>query len=892
MKARGGRAIGRVRRKLFAVLALMGGALVTMGIVGLPVASADTCVVTVKLLTGQVYTFTVDNVAPGTPVSQIPLPVTLTGIASETDSCTPATSTTPVPSATATSTTTSSTPTSTSSSTTTSPSTSSSGSASGSGSGSSSSSSSTSTSTTKSATTPSPTSTSRGEKPSSHPQSSQTTATAKAKKKHKSRTKKPSKPSTTKLPSGKGVPNANNPTYSLSLPGPAPIGVPNFFIDSFQIPPFLIPIYQAAGIEYQVPWQVLAAINEIETDYGRNLSVSSAGAVGWMQFLPSTWKEWGVDANGDGVADPYNPVDAIFTAARYLHAAGASTNLGQAIFAYNHASWYVQSVLLRAKLIGGIPSQLIGALTGLVQGHFPVAAPAKYADDDVVSLAKKRVKGSNASIAIQSNPATRGTSIFAKQGSPVIAVNDGRIIKVGDSPQLGRYVELQDATGNIYTYADLGSVTSEYPVPKPVKISAKQVLKQYTIPATKAPTSAASAGSQVAPKTPASSGTHTPSTSKPLSPASAGTQTSGKAPAGAASAVTGAARSATSSAQSAASAAPSATVSDPMVKERLFANPNRPASYGAGGDLQIKSATQQIDSFQNYFSDTLHLAKNQYTLKPLKAGAIVVAGTILGRIGGPSQGVSPHLYFMVQPAGKKAPYIDPKPILDGWKLLEATAVYRADGVDPFFGPGAKNPSVGQVLLMSKQQLTNRVLADPHVQIYACGRRDIEAGLIDRRVLATIEFLSASGLDPDVTGLECGHSLSGADGVDAAGETGSSVDISKINNIPVLGHQGPGSITDITIRRLLTLQGSMRPDEIVSDMSYKSQNNTLALPDHKNRIQIEFTPDYGSNPKLAKQIKSILQPGQWIQLINRISQIPEPIVPIAPSKYAIKTPGNG
>ncbi len=49
-----------------------------------------------------------------------------------------------------------------------------------------------------------------------------------------------------------------------------------------------------------MPWQILAAINEIETDYGRNLSVSSAGAVGWMQFLPSTWKEWGVDANGDG----------------------------------------------------------------------------------------------------------------------------------------------------------------------------------------------------------------------------------------------------------------------------------------------------------------------------------------------------------------------------------------------------------------------------------------------------------------------------------------------------------------------------------------------------------------------------------------------------------------
>jgi len=56
--------------------------------------------------------------------------------------------------------------------------------------------------------------------------------------------------------------------------------VPNFFIDKFRIPPFLLSIYQAAGIQYGIRWEVLAAINEIETDYGRNLSVSSAGAVG------------------------------------------------------------------------------------------------------------------------------------------------------------------------------------------------------------------------------------------------------------------------------------------------------------------------------------------------------------------------------------------------------------------------------------------------------------------------------------------------------------------------------------------------------------------------------------------------------------------------------------
>ena len=77
-----------------------------------------------------------------------------------------------------------------------------------------------------------------------------------------------------------GVPTPSNPNYALATPGAAPIGVPNFFIDKFRIPPFLLPIYQAAGIEYGVRWEVLAAINEIETDYGRNLNVSSAGALG------------------------------------------------------------------------------------------------------------------------------------------------------------------------------------------------------------------------------------------------------------------------------------------------------------------------------------------------------------------------------------------------------------------------------------------------------------------------------------------------------------------------------------------------------------------------------------------------------------------------------------
>ncbi len=849
-----------MRRKLTIAAVILGSVITVLGLAALPEASAAGCTVVITVAGGQTFTF--QNVAPGTPPSSLPLPVSLP-ITNVSQSCPPATATTPAATVT-TSTQPQTTSTSTSTSTTPKPKPSSGSKSSGSN-----------TTTTTSGTKSGSGSGGKNQKPTklnfgtgqagsnvTQPQAPKPKAPNK-KKKHKA-----TKPASPPPPVTKGgVPTPANPTFSYALPGPAPIGVPNFFIDSFQIPPFLLPIYQAAGIQYDVPWQILAAINEIETDYGRNLSVSTAGAVGWMQFMPSTWKRYGVDANGDGIADPYNPADAIFSAARYLAAAGASKNIGQAIFAYNHAGWYVQSVMLRAQLIGGMPKQFINSVTGLVQGHFPVAAPAKYADDAVLKLAKTRVKKSNAAVMVQSDPGTTGTAIYAKQGSPVIAVNDGKIVKIGQSQKLGRYIELQDATGNTYTYANLGSIPSLYPVPKPQKVTASSIAKALLAPAGPAPNAPATAGTQQAAAPPstakATKDLRSQKITLPVTP------TSGTQPA---------------------TPASTPTISNPMVKERLFANPHRPASYAAGGKLQISGGKSgpQISNFQNYFSDVLHLAKNQYTLKPLKVGSVVVAGTILGRLGAGTPTNASHLEFMIQPAGKSAPYIDPKPILDGWKLLEATAVYRAAGVDPFYGPGAKNPTIGQILLMSKEQLETRVLEDPNVRIYACGRRDIQSGAIDRRILADIEFLSASGLKPDISGLKCGNTPNGSNGIDPAGATGASMDISAINNMPIRGHQGAGSVTDITIRRLLTLQGEMAPDEIVSLMSYKSQPTALKMSNHANRIQVSYTQLYGNNKKLAEVAGSILQPGQWTKLINRISQISEPIVPISPSKYAIKT----
>ena len=658
-----------------------------------------------------------------------------------------------------------------------------------------------------------------------------------------------SRPEKTKLRFPNGIPTLQNPTMSLALPGPVAVGVPNFFIDKFRIPVFLLPIYQAAGIQYGVPWEVLAAINEIETNYGRNLNVSTAGAVGWMQFLPSTWKMYGVDANGDGKKDPYNPVDGIFAAARYLKAAGAQDDLRKAIFSYNHADWYVNSVLMRARFIGGMPADLVGSLSGLTQGRFPVYAKAKYADDISERAATRRIaRGQNAALPVEST-SRRGLNIFAKAGSPVIAVQDGRIVKVGNSKRLGNFVMLRDVYGNTYTYAGLKKVATQVLVPKEKTQSKASVAKELSLPKDKAPAKAASAGNNVK------------------------------------KAVAKVADTAASVSQAAA---------DAVAKERLFANPTRPKALRAGGKRQLMESESSLAdgvSSSSYFSGVYGLKKSDVVLKPLVKGRRVIAGTVLGRIGRTSDVLAPHMLFEIRPAGRGAPRIDPKPILDGWKVLEATAIYRAQGKNPFFGENAQGATIGQILLMSKEALQQRVLANPRIETYSCGRRDIEAGVIDRRVLAVLEFLASSGLKPTVSTLRCGHGYYTTSGNVSEHSSGNAVDIAKINGISILGNQGAGSITDITVRRLLTLQGTMKPHQIITLMTYDGAANTLAMADHADHIHVGFAPTFDPTTKAGRLAQSVLKPSQWVKLIDRLGQIDNPTVATAPSKYAIKSGGR-
>ncbi|MFL5782169.1 MAG: lytic murein transglycosylase [Thermoleophilaceae bacterium] len=618
-------------------------------------------------------------------------------------------------------------------------------------------------------------------------------------------------PSHAPLHHSDGSPTSSNPSFVDALPGPAVHGVPNFVIQKFRVPIFLLPIYQAAGTQYGIRWEVLAAINEIETDYGRNLNVSSAGALGWMQFMPSTWRQYGVDGNKDGKRDPYNPVDAIFAAAKYLKAAGGDKDIKRAIFAYNHAGWYVDSVMLRAKLLAGTPIDVVDSLTGLTEGRFPVAAHARYADDIDEHNAERKVKtGENAANVVNDDASRKSISIFSSEHAPVIASNDGQVKKVGRNKKLGRYVVVQDVYGNRYTYSGLGSVAHYYPVPK--KNPGKTGHEARAVSANKGP--------------------HPQVVSKP----------------------------------------------------RVFAHPTRPNARKAGGVEQVfdeQAAGGGFSTYSHLFTPNLGLNSKNSTLRKLRAGSHVIAGTLLGRVGRPDSKQAAHMNFGIRPAGKGAPQIDPKPILDGWKLLESTAIYRAKGKNVLKD---SHVSIGQILMMPKALLEKRVLQDQRIEIYEGGRNDIRTGQIDRRVLAVLEFLAESGLSPTVSSLKGNHGYLTSSGNVSEHSSGNAVDIAAINGIPILGHQERGGIAEQTVRRLMTLQGTMRPHQIISLLDFGE--NTLALPDHNNHIHVGFHPMFGNSKKVGKQAQAVLKPGQWTDLIGRLKEIQNPVVPTSPSRYSL------
>jgi murein DD-endopeptidase MepM/ murein hydrolase activator NlpD len=191
------------------------------------------------------------------------------------------------------------------------------------------------------------------------------------------------------------------------------------------MPAWLLPLYRAAEQRYGVPWNVLAAINAVETDFGRNLAVSPAGAVGWMQFLPSTWAVYGVDGDDDGTKDPWNAADAIPAAARYLKASGSDGDLHDAIFAYNHDEGYVQNVLAHARLYA--------------QGNFTAVADTALGTNKAMGYPLARhgpviaTPTDHQRRPLHNWQSDNAIDIAVPAGTPVLAVADATVVKTGAS---------------------------------------------------------------------------------------------------------------------------------------------------------------------------------------------------------------------------------------------------------------------------------------------------------------------------------------------------------------------------------------------------------------------------------------------------------------------------
>jgi hypothetical protein len=805
---------------------------------------------------------------------------------------------------------------------------------------------------------------------------------------------------------------AESAALSALLAGTGSSAVSAQALDFYRIPLFLLPIYQAAASQYDVPWSILAAINEVETDYGTDLSVSTAGAVGWMQFMPQTWLMYGVDATAAGSADPYNPVDAVFAAARYLHAAGAAHHLRGAIFAYNHSAAYVESVLLRARLIASYPRSVIDTLTGLVDGRLPtpgarvaptvLAPPAsgigaaglagvagsagagagETADAGAggsSTAGSPGAAGSGSSSAssatagaLPANPLAAGAAgtagvragagsgaapdsgaagapstgaagtpsahsartasahhaalpgstlppppqvaaaraeaaadapakrsqlveLLGTPGAPVLAVQSGRVVHLGESHALGRYLVLRDPYGDIFTYAGLGSIAPRYPRPTPPTDSLRRTPSSAAGAGAGAGAGVgtgtgtgvgAGAGAGTGAGTAAGAGTGAGAGAgghgepKPTLPASAGHQ----AP------LTLHVKQATASA--AATSAPEPEESEStgagLGKVRLYAHPHNPLARAAAARAARSAAT----------------VHGRWL--PLHTGSLVSAGTVLGHLPlapGPGAG---QLRFAARPAGDSAT-IDPTALIANWRQLGVAlrpkgARRRAELL------GA---TADAVFAMSKEELQRSTLADPGVTLDACARRDVAAGAIDRRALAALEFLSRSGLQPTVGALRCAREHTTLTGTVFEHFAGGSLTITAINDTPIAGHQGPGTVTDAAIRALLTLKGQYAPDRIVSLMEYPHTPTTLARASAWNHIQLGFGAFTASTPTSAHAARAARARGgvdlggaaseslhglggglsqtEWNALIARIAALPQPAVAAKPSSAAIRDP---
>jgi hypothetical protein len=214
-------------------------------------------------------------------------------------------------------------------------------------------------------------------------------------------------------------------------------------------------------------------------------------------------------------------------------------------------------------------------------------------------------------------------------------------------------------------------------------------------------------------------------------------------------------------------------------------------------------------------------------------------------------------------------------------------------------------TASDAFLLSKTELQGAVLGDPGIRLGKCDREQVVTGKVGSRTLALLVFLSRSGLKPTVGELRCGRAAYTAKGLTTSFPPPGTIDIAAINGIPIAGHQGASTITDITIRTLLTIPSQFAPKRIVSLMKYPGAPSTIAAVGYSSYIKVELADNahgasaskvVGANAKSAKAASSktaaaatdvVLGTTEWQRLVGQIGSLSSPRLSSKPSASAIR-----
>lgn len=210
---------------------------------------------------------------------------------------------------------------------------------------------------------------------------------------------------------------------------PRPVSLVNLTQGGLAIPPEQLAVMQQVSMETGIPWQILAAVAKVESNFGLNMGPSSAGAIGYGQFLPAMWEIFG----DGGDADDFR--DALPAMGRYLVAAGAPEDMPGALYSYNHSWSYVDLVLTFAVSYGyredGSSARLIWPVVGPLSSYFEP-------DHQAIDIDQ-----------------------MAQPGAPVRAAHDGVVLFAGGDPccGYGYYVTLVAPSGIVTLYAHFENLT-------------------------------------------------------------------------------------------------------------------------------------------------------------------------------------------------------------------------------------------------------------------------------------------------------------------------------------------------------------------------------------------------------------------------------------------------